>query len=187
MAWPREACISGAGDDMEITAGFEFDGAGCEGMVLWLHNAARMPGKLSVKAFDIAWANASLLVLMFCPAGKTDDPAEDTTPAPVDGTTSLTPSNMVVARLLFVVRGIKSTQKPWQTPLCRGRKMRNLTTKTRGRKKQTTKAKENRQDNSKHSYCFDTPRWNTLQCWGALSLPCPQQTADRLTNTRFSL
>ena len=51
------------------------------------------------------------------------------------------------------------------------------------------RAKENRQDNSKLSYKnrFDTPRWNTLQRWGALSLPCPQQTADRLTNTSFSL
>ena len=51
------------------------------------------------------------------------------------------------------------------------------------------RAKENRQENSKLSYKnrFDTPRWNTLQRWGALSLPCPQQTADRLTNTSFSL
>ena len=68
-------------------------------------------------AVDIAWANASLLVLMFCLAYKTDDPAEDTTSAPVDGTTSLSPSNMVVARLLFVsrllfvVHGKKSTEK----------------------------------------------------------------------------
>ena len=73
-----------------------------------------MPGKLSVNAFDIAWANASLLVLMFCPACKTDGPAEDTTAAPDDGTISLSLSNTVVARLLFVVRGIKSTQKTRQ-------------------------------------------------------------------------
>ena len=71
-----------------------------------------MPGKLSVNALDIAWANASLLVLMFCPACKTDDPADDTASAPVDGTTSLSPSNMAVARLLFVARGIKiNTEK----------------------------------------------------------------------------
>ena len=70
-----------------------------------------MPGKLSVNAVDIAWANASLLELMFCPAYKTDDPAEDTTSAPDDGTTSLSPLNMIVARLLFVVHGKKSTEK----------------------------------------------------------------------------
>jgi len=70
-----------------------------------------MPGKLSVNAFDMAWANASLLVLMFCPACKTDDPNEDTTSAPEDGTTSLSPSKMVVARLLFVVRGINQPRK----------------------------------------------------------------------------
>ena len=88
-----------------------------------------MPGKLSVNAYDIAWANVSLLVLMFCPACKTDDPAEDTTSAPDDGTTSLSPSNMVVARLLFVERAIKSTRKTRKTLLRQGRKTRNLTTK----------------------------------------------------------
>ena len=73
-----------------------------------------MPGKLSVHAFDITWANASLLVLMFCAACKTDGPAGDTTAAPDDGTISLSLSNIVVARLLFVVRCIKSTQKTRQ-------------------------------------------------------------------------
>ena len=111
VAWLREACVSGASDHVEITVEFEFGGAGCNGMALWLCNAARMPGKLSVNAFDIAWANASLLVLMFCLSCKMDGPAEDSTSAPDDGTTSLSPSNMVVARLLFVVPGIKSTQK----------------------------------------------------------------------------
>ena len=50
---------------MEITAGFEFGEADCDGTALWVRNAARMPGKLSVNALDIAWAKASLLVLMF--------------------------------------------------------------------------------------------------------------------------
>ena len=111
-----------------------------------------MPGKLSVNAFDIAWANASLLVLMFCLACKTDDPAEDTTSAPVDGTTSLSPSNMVVVQTV-----VPRTWHKINTETTTNSK--NLTTKAQGRKKRTTKAKENWQDNSKLSNKnrFDTP------------------------------
>jgi len=118
-----------------------------------------MPGKLSFNAFDIAWANVSLLVLMFCPACKTDDPAEDTTSAPDDGTTSLSPSNMsvrqtVVRRTRHKINTENTTNSAPSRP-----KDKEFNHKTRRRKKRTAKAKENRQDNSKLSYKnrFDTP------------------------------
>ena len=148
-----------------------------------------MPGKLSVNAFDIAWANASLLVLMFCPACKTDGPAEDTTAAPDDGTISLLLSNMIVARLLFVVRGIKSTQKT--RPKLRSVEAEGqgiFPKKKRGRK--NGPREQNKTGRITLSSATKPLRYATLKhatLLGALSLPCPQQTADRLTNTSFSL
>ena len=49
--------------------------------------------------------------------------------------TSLSPSNMVVARLLFVVRGIKSKQKNTTNSALSRPKDKEFNHKTRGRKK----------------------------------------------------
>ena len=67
---------------------------------------------------------------------------------------------MVVARLLFVVRGIKSTQKNTTNSAPSRPKDKEFNHKREVGRKMETKAKENQQANSKLSYknCFDTPR-----------------------------
>ena len=53
--------------EIEMTTGVMFKGVFCEGTGLRLFVTARIPGKHSVNAFDIAWANE--LSVTLCKAG----------------------------------------------------------------------------------------------------------------------
>ena len=101
-------------EKVEGPAGIVLEGAVCEGAMSRPCIDARIPGKQSDKARDIAWANASPLKV-----GPTGCATEEIAAASLGGAVSCDPvvgkdgaesGNMAEARLLFVDRAIKQRQ-----------------------------------------------------------------------------